>query len=338
MATKSFLQSIRTALENDDIPDALKALQALLEHTPKLNEVLHQSGRYADITKQIRLGTISFEEAKLSKNQIRKAILDLVSEIDSQSQKTDIRKELESAISVVNSKNTLINSPISAGGNVQIGDNVQTESTTSRRLRIFLFVLVPLLAISVAFFWYNNQVLNQDLSLKVRIRNQTPSEFLPDPKGKLTLYFGSDTKTKEQQEKEVIFDAIPGKVRGKEIRLEYLAPGFVSLDTSFVLRTQSVDIPVYRNDYYSRLQGSIFEPARKENSPDLPVEGALVQIDGCCEAMTDQLGQFRIDIPFEFQKKKQRILIKKAGYYPKDYTSPIIKGETLEDILIPITQ
>ncbi|MCB0575396.1 MAG: NB-ARC domain-containing protein, partial [Saprospiraceae bacterium] len=101
-----------------------------------MNEALVQSARFEDIRRQIRLGLVSHAEANLTQNQIRAGLLDLLREIEKQGAQEVVRKEMEQAISIVNSKNVLIGSTItSGGGDVQIGDRtINTESDTSRRL------------------------------------------------------------------------------------------------------------------------------------------------------------------------------------------------------------
>ena len=82
MNNQLFIQSIRELIAKDDLATALSMLKELLDDTPSLNEVLHQSGRFENIRKQIRLGLVSHSEANLTQNQIRTGLLDLVSEIE----------------------------------------------------------------------------------------------------------------------------------------------------------------------------------------------------------------------------------------------------------------
>src|SRR5690606_20121643 len=53
-----------------------------LEGDPRLDEALHQTGRFRYIRKQIRLGTVSQQDAYLTQNQIRFGLLDLLTEIE----------------------------------------------------------------------------------------------------------------------------------------------------------------------------------------------------------------------------------------------------------------
>lgn len=122
MASTPFLNQIRQHIAVDELPATLQQLRTLLETSPRLNEVLQQSGRFNDLLYQIRMGTLSYEQATLTKNQIRASLLDLVDEIEKEAQQPAIATELEKNIHIVNSKNVVLNSTINAGGDVHIGD------------------------------------------------------------------------------------------------------------------------------------------------------------------------------------------------------------------------
>jgi hypothetical protein len=132
MTNQEFTQTIRDLIAKDDLATAIARLRELLDNTPLLDEVLQQSGRFENIRKQIRLGVVSHDEANLAQNKIRAALLELVGEIEhirgvsnpSDVENTALRRELESAISIVHSKNVVANSTISAGGDVHIGDKI----------------------------------------------------------------------------------------------------------------------------------------------------------------------------------------------------------------------
>lgn len=124
MTQQEYLQNIRDLIAKDDVTSAIAWIKELLAHTPLLNEVLHQSGRYENIAKQIRLGTVNPKEAHLELNQIRAALLDLVAEIEKQGEGAPLHKEIKRAVSVVNSKNLLVDPSINAH-TVSIGDRTE---------------------------------------------------------------------------------------------------------------------------------------------------------------------------------------------------------------------
>ncbi len=79
---KSFIPITKQLIAEDNLQEAIDLLRQHLSVAPRLNEVLHQSGRFQYIRKQIRLGIISHEDAHLTHNQIRFGLLDLLSEIE----------------------------------------------------------------------------------------------------------------------------------------------------------------------------------------------------------------------------------------------------------------
>ena len=142
MNNKIFIAQIRDLIAHDEIAAALEQLRTLLDNSPKLDEVLHQSGRFENIRQQIRLDIVSQAAATLTQNQIRVSLLELVSEIekgaeqsaDATSSRPDtgvLRAEIERAISIVNSKNVMTGN-IQAGGNVHIGDVRTTQQNADK--------------------------------------------------------------------------------------------------------------------------------------------------------------------------------------------------------------
>jgi hypothetical protein len=133
MTNEAYIKNIRTLIAQNELDEAIKQLRLLLGNSPKLDEAILQSARFHDIRRQIRLGLVSHAEANLTQNQIRAGLLELLHETEEQSKKPILKLEMEHAISIVNSKNVVVGSTITAGGNVEIGDRtIHTVSETSR--------------------------------------------------------------------------------------------------------------------------------------------------------------------------------------------------------------
>lgn len=97
MTPKEFFQHIRAKLAKDEIEGVLKQLQQYLADSPKLDEIIQQSGRFAQLRKQIRLGVVQHADASLTRNQIRLGILDLLQEMESNIETEELQKEAVSA-------------------------------------------------------------------------------------------------------------------------------------------------------------------------------------------------------------------------------------------------
>ncbi|MEL6842051.1 MAG: NB-ARC domain-containing protein, partial [Bacteroidota bacterium] len=121
METAAFLAQIRQQIVNNEIGNALNSLQQLLDlkNSPHLNEALQQKVRFQELSKQIRKGTINYDDATLTRNQITNSLLELLSEIETQTEKPLIAAEVQKAIR----KNMVQDSTLWAAGNISIGDS-----------------------------------------------------------------------------------------------------------------------------------------------------------------------------------------------------------------------
>ena len=97
-STQSFLNHIRTLIAESDIKTALNLLQRFLKDSPKLDEALMHAARFQDVMKHIHSGTIDFDKATITKNQINKAVLELLREIEEQSKSPIIAAEIKEAV------------------------------------------------------------------------------------------------------------------------------------------------------------------------------------------------------------------------------------------------
>ena len=227
-------------------------------------------------------------------------------------------------------KNTLVNSPITAGGDVKIGDTTYTETKSSRNLRFFLFLFIPVLAIAGAWFWYQNQVLQNPFSLRIALDNQTSAIHLPEPEGVLSLILDEKTEKKRTINQRATFEGIHPKYKEDPVRLQFEAEGFEKIDSSFIPENDLLLLPVKRDDSFALITGSIYLDG---SEPLEGLEGVKVAI-GCCSDYTDASGEFRIEIPFEHQREEQTLELSKEGFYRQETTEPVIKGVPIKKYLI----
>ncbi len=98
-STQSFLNHIRTLIAESDVKTALNLLQRFLKDSPKLDEALMHAARFQDVMKHIHSGTIDFDTATITKNQINKSIIELLREIEEQSKTPALEAEIKEAVS-----------------------------------------------------------------------------------------------------------------------------------------------------------------------------------------------------------------------------------------------
>jgi hypothetical protein len=332
MNTKNYITQLRQLISKDKLPKAFQQLQELLDGTPLLKKALLQNARFNELTHQIHLGTISYDNADVTKNQIRASLLDIISAIENPNQYTpEIQKEIEQAVVHISNSKNVVTGNISAGGNVTIGDQtIHTESDTSKRLRIWLFLLVPALAIGGTYLWYQNKINQQPLNFKVLIENHTPVKELAKPVGTLTLFYGGEPHpiTNISTSDRTRFDNIPATFKNDDFRIKYQAAGFITIDTPLTYQP-STTLVVRRNNDLGILQGYIHEEG---TSPLISLDSVKVAID-CCEAWTNASGKFQLEIPLKYQQEKQRVTLSKAGYHQRSFTEPIHQDINIQTYL-----
>lgn len=191
------------------------------------------------------------------------------------------------------------------------------ESRRSYYLRLFMFIFVPVLAVSIAYLLYQYRVLQQPLVFTVTITNQTPNPYLPMEKATVTLEYGDERKTRVV-EKEAIFKGIPANFREKPVRVLFQSEGFIPIDKSFNLTKNHIDLPVKRNENFAKIVGIVKEQGSGSRLGDVKVSA------GDAVATTDGEGKFTLSIPFSMQRKQQRVRAYKEGYKEWDRIEPVI--------------
>ncbi|NUO00076.1 MAG: hypothetical protein HUU01_05615 [Saprospiraceae bacterium] len=127
MDVENFINNILTLISKNDLKTAIDELGQFLKRSPKLDELILQSARFNDVTQQIRMGTIDFEDAAIAKNKIRNAILDLVREIETGNESNYEVKKGIGNLDGFNSK--IIIKQIHAGK----GDNVGRDKNINKK-------------------------------------------------------------------------------------------------------------------------------------------------------------------------------------------------------------
>ena len=91
------IDEVGNLIGKDRLQAAIDLLHKLLANSPLLDEVVVQSARYNELIKKIRQGSLNLEDASVTKNQIRSALLDLAREVeDSVKENPKIKGEVES--------------------------------------------------------------------------------------------------------------------------------------------------------------------------------------------------------------------------------------------------
>lgn len=105
----------------------------------------------------------------------------------------------------------------------------------------------------------------------------------------------------------VFLNDIPYSLKGNPVHLVFEAEGYQAIDTT-VKAQRSVALCVRRNNDLGIVFGRVLDFETSQ-----PLEGATVSLLEY-QAVTDAMGQFRIEIPFEKQDETQRVTVAKEGY------------------------
>lgn len=187
MPHRAFTQNIRYLIAQEQIDKALHLMADFFDNSPHFKEVVHQTGRYKALTRQLRLGIVDPEFAQVTQNQIRLALLDLLDEMEKtvspHSSRPDaqaLRQEMQRAVTIVNSKNVLTGNLTVTGGNVYIGDNIQvgvkqevpkpTQSLNEQLTHQLIEAIRPYNSYAGKFFnhysgkagWYKNEKIGNE--------------------------------------------------------------------------------------------------------------------------------------------------------------------------------
>lgn len=206
------------------------------------------------------------------------------------------------------------------------------ESKSSRYLRWILLVFVPLLALGLAYFWYQNKVLSEPLVFSVRLDNRTPNSELPQPEAKITLNYGDKAET-QLVATEATFKSIPANFKNEKIQVKCEVEGFFNIDTTLALTDKLLIVPIYRDNSLASISGNVSLDTPGDQL--IALEGAEVEVQHL-RTLTDGNGNFALQIPFAQQRLQQRVIIRKKGYNTWDQTVPVMANEQMNITLRPL--
>ena len=92
----NFIHNLRRLIAKGELETSINDLITFLSKSPKLDDVIMQSARLSDLAKQVRNGTIRYDDINITKNQITKAVLELIREVEENLNKNEeLRDEAE---------------------------------------------------------------------------------------------------------------------------------------------------------------------------------------------------------------------------------------------------
>lgn len=96
---EAFTENLRHLVAKDGLKTAITQLRQFLDKTPQLDEAIILSARYNRLMKDIRMGVLYQETEEVSKNKLRRAVLDLVSSLEEEAEENpELTTEGEKAL------------------------------------------------------------------------------------------------------------------------------------------------------------------------------------------------------------------------------------------------
>jgi hypothetical protein len=179
-----------------------------------------------------------------------------------------------------------------------------------RIIRYGLFyILLPLLILGLGYFTFEYFT---PLQTTVRINEVHGIPSLPYESGEITLMY-ADKQEKQIIRDEVIFKQIAAKYKGKKAKINFTSKGYKTIDTVVSLK-KLIDLPVERDNSLGIIFGTV------KDEYNVPLGDVAVAVQDL-KVYSDELGQFKIEIPMEKQKEEQRLTAYKEGFQLWDFTS-----------------
>lgn len=200
----------------------------------------------------------------------------------------------------------------------QLGELGRKVENNIRNKMIYTIIL-PLLAMSVAYLSYRYWQSNQPFVFTVDLKNSSENNFLPPETASITLNYGDKSETRISANGEAVFKGLPHYLRDEPLQIEVSSFGFYPIDT-LVEGKNFLSIGLIRDETFRFLKGRVLEAETAR-----PIAGAKVMSLGI-ETLTDELGRFTLDIPEVQQKVEQQLFVEKENYLSWQRLEPVIKN------------
>ena len=184
--------------------------------------------------------------------------------------------------------------------------------------------IVGLLIVAGAIVWIAlaSRAVNVDVELSAPQENP---DLPPLDNAVVSLYLDNEVKTDSVADisKPLEFANIPPEYIGKEVRMTVEAKNFLTVDTSFVL-SRHVDLRLNRDpEVYGKVMFRLWNASKERGEA-----GVKVSVEGT-EAISDENGQVRMQIPLSRQKKEYKVESDRALesdilYMPTDESTVLV--------------
>jgi len=176
--------------------------------------------------------------------------------------------------------------------------------------KIILFYSLAIMLLLVAFGCLWSFLRPFPMKIAFSEDAQYAIKTLPFTEGTVTLSYGtqpSQNYTVTNKDMNVVLNDIAPKYKGKEVRVQFAAIGYLPIDTVLSIQRQQ-KILIRRDNSLGRIFGTVLSA-----SDGQPVVGVQIKVLDQTAA-TDKTGSFSIEIPYNEQNSVQTLTAYKDGY------------------------
>lgn len=289
-------------ISNGDVQQAIDGLLAVKRSESLNKEALAIAARYNSLKQKERSGTISFEQLKLTENQITEHLIELINHPEDQHYPED-QSEYTS--------NT-------------------TRSVVWRYIISTALIILVLLSLAQVFGLTDIISSNAPLQLTVFVEDEQGNPQL-EGKGRINIALGNRPLNKSIGEHGSInfSDITPNNI-GDTITIGLEAKGWEIIgNNTFVFTGKPITLKVKRDDSLGTIKGTVMSRDGQEF-----IERAEVLINTDTIIFSDPKGRFKIILPEAMRVKnvgeRYKLTVSKTGYQTK--TQPYQPNSTPAEI------
>ncbi len=181
-------------------------------------------------------------------------------------------------------------------------------------------ILSATMVVALCFYiWLVNQPFDTMLTLNETTEHNSD---LPFRNGVLSLVIDGDTISNPigGYSEAIRINNIAGKYKGKEVKLLFAMRGYTAIDSAVVL-SGAMQINIQRDATWSLLAGVVFD----ENG--MAINGVAIVLDNGLRSVSNEYGEFKINIPLSKQKLYYDVKFIKEGYNTRIFKESLISSE-----------
>ena len=283
-----------------------------------IEEIRNDIKKIADVQQSIKddISDLKFEKSGFSEEQIAEVhkLVNILN--DKKLVEVKIRSGFDQSLKSIEDKaNEIIkittHTQLTVNELKVVVEKIKRQNRTNHLIVYALSICVVVAGVFIAY-----KLVNQPFTATIKVYGWEGEQHNPlNGKGSIVLTLGDKTEKAEiNRQGEAIFKGILPEYNGKTVAA-YITDTenepYYLIDSLIVIQKNNTTKVQILLRGLEKLQGTIFDNMSGEGLPNVSVSLAGIN------AITDENGNFIIDIPIEKQQQEQKIVISKNGYESK---------------------